>query len=249
MNFTNENPCNFHYVLGDEDFQFDIENWTEKVLPVRNHKGSLVYQYQHDPNSKLYDIPIKMTIEELEKSRLTFEWFNTESFNDDGSPNEINIATLEQWVEERSQFSSPTAFREIEKIHSTGINRFAISHVGKLTEYKAYGHFHPCIKNKDGTNHRECHTVVVIIPINHKHPITEKLFFNHQDTLTNEEEHIVDLVRDIASPYETVRGNVLEVRMPSPGEYLVVEFQGSRCLHWLENYGTENEYICLIAEN
>ncbi len=249
MNFTNEHPCNFYYVKGDTDFQFDIERWTQKVLPVRNHKGSLVHKYQNDPNSKLYDIPVKMTIEELEKSRLTFEWFDTESYNEDGSPNEIPIPTLEQWVEQRSQFSAPIAFREIEKIHSKGVNRFAISHVGKLTEYKAYGHFHPCIKNQDGSNNRECHTVVVIIPINHTQPATEKVFFNHQDMLTAEEERIVDLVRNIASPYETIRNNVLEVCMPSMGEYLIVEFQGSRCLHWLENYGTENEYICLIAEN
>ena len=58
MQFTNENPCNYHYVNVENELSFDLDVWTEKVLPVRNHKGSLVYQYQHNPNSKLYNIPI-----------------------------------------------------------------------------------------------------------------------------------------------------------------------------------------------
>lgn len=249
MNFTNENPCNYAYVKAEDDFSFDLVTWTGKVLPNRNIKGKAIYERQNDPNSEYYNIPIKYSLEQLENSRLTFEWFNTDNFADDGSPIEIPIDILEQQVKEQSGFIAPKVFEEIEKIHTKGVNRFAISHVGEHTEYKAYGHFHPKIKNKDGSNHRECHTVVVIMPVNHSDPVTEKVFFNHQEKVDDNEERIIELCRNTASPYETVRGNTLGITMPSPGEYLVVEFHGNRCLHWLENYGTKNEYLCLIAEN
>lgn len=249
MNFTNDNPCNYHYVKVENDFVFDIDPWSQKVLPSRNQNIKTLYELQNNPNHKMYNIPIKMTLEEYERERSTYEWYTTSEWNEDGSPIEITIPDLEQRVKENSGLSCPTAFREIQKVHTSGIDRLGISHIGKLTNYHLHHHFHPPIKNKDGTYNRDCHSVVVIIPMTHNDPVTETVFLNHQEFVSMEEEHIISLCRETASPYTTLRGNVTSVLMPSPGEYLVLEFNGSRCLHWLENYGTKNEYLCLLAEN
>ena len=248
MTFTNETPCYYYYTESDKNFSFDLQHWIENTIPRRKQQGELVYQKQNDPTSKLYNIPVKLTLEEIEKERLAFKYYTSDKFNEDGSPLEMSIEEAQHKLYEETKLVAPKAFELIRKVHTNGVNRMLLTYVGELSQYKAYGHFHPNILNQDGTKNRECRTCVVMIPLTHAAPVTEKVFFNHQDVLDREEE-IIEACRKTASPYDKIRGNVVEILMPSNGQYLVVEFMASRCLHWLENYGTTNEYLCIIAEN
>ncbi len=249
MYFTNENPCTYYYTSDDDNFSFDLDHWIGNIIPRRRMQGEAIYQKQNDPNGSMYNIPVKLSLEELEKERLAFSYYNSGKFNENGSPLEMSIEEAQHKLYEEAKLVAPKAFDIIKQVHTNGVNRMLLTYVGEISEYKAYGHFHPHILNQDGTKNRECKTCVVMVPLNHTMPVTERVFFNHQDIVNNEEEEIIEACRKTASPYDKPRGNVVDLLMPSMGQYLVVEFLSSRCLHWLENYGTTNEYLCIIAEN
>ena len=247
--FSNENPCNYYYSSDDPSFSFDLQRWITNTLPRRKLQGEMIYQKQNDPTSNMYNIPVKLSLDEIERERLAFTYYNFGKFNEAGSPLEMSIEDAQQKLYEESSLIAPKAFELIKKVHRNGVNRMLLTYVGPVSEYKAYGHLHPYILNQDGTKNRECHTCVVMVPLNHVMPVTEKVFFNHLDILDDEEEQIIESCRKTASPYDKPRGKVIDILMPNMGQYLVVEFLASRCLHWLENYGTTNEYLCIIAEN
>jgi hypothetical protein len=249
MAFTNKNPCRYSYNSSDESFSFDLNFWLQETIPRRKLQSERIFQEQNDKNSKMYNIPVKLSLEELARTRLSYKYYVTDNFNSDGSPIEINFEEIQNRLLRDAGLVAPKALELIKKVHPNGASRFALTYVGEQSDYKAYGHFHPHILNQDGSYNRDCKTCVVIIPIDHTMPATEKVFFNHQEFVSDEEEEIIETCRITASPYDKPRGNIVDIPMPNMGECLVVEFVGSRCLHWLENYGTENKYLCLIAEN
>lgn len=249
MYFTNKNPCNYYYTESDDQFSFDVDYWMKSMIIRRKAQAEAIYQKQNDPTTSMYDLPIKLSLEELERERLAFTYYNCDKFDENGAPIEIPVEAIQQKLYQEIRLNAPKAFNLIKQVHNTGINRMLLTYVGEISDYKAYGHFHPHIENQDGTNNRDCKTCVVIVPLNHTMPVTERVFFNHQEIVDDKEEKVIETCRKTASPYKTIRGKVLDIRMPNPGEYLVLEFLGSRCLHWLENYGTTNEYLCIIAEN
>lgn len=249
MNFSNENPCRYQYVDSDEDFFFDNALWLEKAVPERKRKNDLILQAQHDSNSEMQYLPVKLTEEQFEKERLLYKYYNTTNHHEDGSPIEMSIDEIQRKLCEDTGLNAPNAFDVVRKSFPKGACRFAITYIDKHSSHRAHKHFHPRIMDKEGKNIRECRACVVVIPLKHLSPVTEKVFFNHQELRTHHEELIMDLCRWTASPYETVRGKVTELSMPNMGQYLALDFMSSRCLHWVENYGTENEYLCLIVEN
>lgn len=250
MNFTNENPCTYYYInVDDSSFEFDSQFWLDKTIPRRKLQSELIYQSQNDITNRMYNIPVKFTPEEFERKRIAFTYYNTDKFNDNGSPIEISIEDIQTILREKAGLVAPKAFELIEKSHPSGVNRIALTYVAGVSEYEAHAHFHPHILNRNGSHNRDCRTCVVIVPLKHTMPVTEKVFFNHQEIVSREEEEIIEACRKTASPYDKPRGNVVDILMPSPGQYLVVDFLGSRCLHWVENYGTTNEYLCIVAEN
>jgi hypothetical protein len=249
MNFNNENPCNHQYVDGDENFSFDARLWLEKAIPERKKKNELILQAQHDTNNHFHHLPVKLTEEQFEKERLLYKYYNTEKLTEDGLPIEMSVEEIQNKLREDIGLIAPKAFDFVRKSFPKGACRFAITYIDKHSSHRAHKHLHPRIMDKDGKNIRECRACVVVIPLNHPSPTTERVFFNHQDPRPPGEEIIMDLCRWTASPYETVRGQVIDLLMPKPGQYLILDFISSRCLHWVENYGTENEYLCLIVEN
>jgi hypothetical protein len=249
MHFTNENPCQYRYVDRDENFFFDASEWLEKTIPDRQLKNEFILKEQHDTDSAYQHLPIKFTKEQFEKERLLYKYYNTTKHDEDGLPIEMSIEEIQHRLHEIIGLNAPKAFDFVKESFPKGACRFAITYIDKHSSHRAHKHFHPRIMDKDSKNIRECRACVVVIPLNHPSPATEKVFFNHQDLRTHQEELIMDLCRWTASPYETVRGHVTELLMPAMGQYLILDFMSSRCLHWVENYGTENEYVCLIIEN
>lgn len=249
MNFSNENPCNYYYTDRDKDFSLDIDIWLEKAVPERQYKNDLILKAQNDSDSHLQHLPVKLTKEQFEKERLLYKYYNTTMHHEDGSPIEMSIEEIQDTLHKDTGLVAPKIFECIRKIFPNGACRFAITYIDKHSSYRAHKHIHPRIMDKDGKNIRECRACVVVIPLNHTSPATEKVFFNYQDPGTHMEELVMDLCRWTASPYETVKGQVLELMMPDMSQYLVLDFMSSRCVHWTENYGTENEYLCLIIEN
>lgn len=249
MTFTNENPCKYQYVDKEESFSVDIDLWLEKAIPEREMKNEMIFREQYNEDSHMKHLPVKLTKEQFEKERLLYRYYNTDKYDEEGMPIELSIEEIQKQLWEDAGLVAPKAFELVRNIFPNGTSRFAITYVDKHSSYKAHKHLHPRIMSKDGKNIREARTCVVIVPINHNAPATEKLFFNHQELGTHIEELLMDLCRWTASHYETIKGQVIDIQMPSRDQYLVVEFMSSRCVHWVENYGTENEYLCLIFEN
>lgn len=248
MNFTNENPCQYQYIDKDENFSFEPHLWLEKAIPERKRKNSLIFQAQHDTDNELHYLPVKLTEEQFEQERLLYKYYDTSKHTEDGLPIEMSIDEIQSKLREDTGLIAPKAFDCIRKSFPNGACRFAITYIDKHSSHRAHKHLHPRIMDKDGKNIRECRACVVVIPLNHPSPATERVFFNHQEPNGHIEELLMDLCRWTASPYETVRGQVIDVLMPTVGQYLILDFMSSRCLHWVENYGTENEYLCLIVE-
>lgn len=251
MRFTNENPCRYQYTDCDENFSSNLDLWLEKAVPERILKNEHIFREQHNDNSatNLNHLPVKMTKEQFEKERLLYRYYVTENYDEAGLPIEMSIEEVQQKLLADAGLIAPKAFEFIKESFPNGVSRFGVTYVNKHSSYTAHKHLHPRIMAKDLKMIRECKTCLVVIPIQHTAPATEKLFLNHQEPNDHQVELIMDLCRWTASPYETVRGHVLDVAMPSMGQYLVVNFISSRCLHWVENYGTENNYLCLVAEN
>jgi hypothetical protein len=249
MQFTNTHPCSYRYTDSDENFSVDIDIWLEKAIPERKKKNDLILQEQNNTNSHMQHLPVKLTEEQFEQERLLYKYYNTSKHTEDGLPIEMSVEEIQSKLREDTGLIAPKAFDFIRKSFPNGACRFAITYIDKHSSHRAHKHLHPRIMDKDGKNIRECRACVVVIPLNHSSPATEKVFLNHQDPNGHTEELIMDLCRWTASPYETVRGQVTELLMPSMGQYLILDFMSSRCLHWVENYGTENEYLCLIVEN
>jgi hypothetical protein len=249
MTFTNENPCRYQYTDSDENFSIDTELWLAKAIPERAMKNEHIFSEQQKVDSDMKHLPVKLTKEQFEKERLLYRYYNTGNHDENGLPIEMSIEEIQQTLLADAGLVAPKAFEFIKKTFPNGASRFALTYIAEHSSHKAHKHLHPRIMSKDLKNVREARTCVVVIPLEHKSPVSERVFFNHQDPNDHQVELIMDLCRWTASPYETTIGHILDIMMPSMGQYLVIDFISSRCLHWVENYGTENNYMCLIVEN
>lgn len=250
MNFTNSHPCMFYYASSSEEVQVDMNAWLHQVVPERTEQIAHIVNAQEDSGDPLYRLPIKLSADQLQRNRLFYKYYNTETYTSDGMPVEISVDEIERRLGEDISFRAPKVFDHIRKYFPNGAARYAITHVGEKSGYQVHGHFHPHITKQDGSFVRPCNSCVVIIPMKSALPARGKVFFNHQEEAQDEKHHwMMEACRATGSPYEKRRGYVEGLTLPEVGQYLVVQFSASRCLHWVESNGAQNEYLCLIAEN
>jgi hypothetical protein len=117
-------------------------------------------------------------------------------------------------------------------------------------------HFHPPMLDDVGqgnylSNHRR--TVTVVIPISVPDPVTENFcwtefefdFLSFWQPLHN----FFGQSQWIADNLKIDESKTQKIKLPDSGQYLVLDFDSSHNLHWIENeQGSSNEYICLILD-
>lgn len=104
---------------------------------------------------------------------------------------------------------------------------------------KTFKHIHPPI---DGSNTM---TFTIIAPIEINEPITETLCLNEQTIRECEYESHEDWLT--SSCDLGAEGEVVKIKYPDAGNILVVNFDSSKNVHWVEGI-TTNKYLILIVD-
>jgi hypothetical protein len=150
----------------------------------------------------------------------------------------------------------PDAFQELKNISPIVSSSFLVF-VGKSANRfnNTFGyihkHIHPPEVSKDlkyiSPSRR---STTVIVPTKIKNSISETLCIQKVEYDFYGKDYI-------ARSYQTEEwlsalpkvGDEIRIRMPSEGEYLVLDFESSHTLHWIENeMDSENEFICLVND-
>lgn len=176
-----------------------------------------------------------------------FQGFQYNSTEDD-EPIAVPIEEIEDRCKAAGIYA-PKAFQEIKK-HLPNVSRFIAVYVGDWSGYQVIPHFHAPILKGDGSYKRDCRTVTIVIPVNHTVPVEETFVTQYIEYSKEKEKELqLDIIKQYYLYYEDDSFPKLEVRMPSLGQYLVLDFNSSKHLHKLENIkNNKNEYLCLVAE-
>jgi len=79
--------------------------------------------------------------------------------------------------------------------------------------------------------------VTVVIPTNTYGPSTSYFWANYQDEVPHDPTD------------QTIKGHIQKIKMPDPGQYLILDFDSVKTLHGVDNsLGNKNEFLCLMAE-
>lgn len=112
---------------------------------------------------------------------------------------------------------------------------------------KMFPHVHAPVKECD---YKKCPNLTVVIPIKITEPITDEICFSKQTNVPWDTVDLPNVTDDdwlrVANQL-TITENVERIKLPNEGEYLVVEFEGSTDLHWVDNI-SNNHYLYLILE-
>lgn len=143
----------------------------------------------------------------------------------------------------------PTAFAEIGN-KMPAIARFIVVYIGKASNYQAMRHFHMNRPTASGNwSNEDMRTVTIVIPYKTVAPVTETVKMQWIEYSPEKEKELrLSLIKNMFLYYEDEGAPIQEIKMPEPGQYLVLDFNSSKCLHWVENNDNQNEYICLVAE-
>lgn len=113
--------------------------------------------------------------------------------------------------------------------------------------HKMVPHVHAPVKEYD---YQKCPNLTVVVPIRIVEPVTEEFCLNHHDYVPWDQFEYDKITHDdwlTVRDGLTVDGEVTRIRLPDMGEYLVVEFEGSRDFHWVDNI-SNNHYLYFILE-
>lgn len=177
-------------------------------------------------------------------------------FNDKGLETQYDIEEAFDEYRNLLGINLPTAFEELRKLSPVTSMSF-VAFVGKRSnkfENKfgyVHKHFHPPatdINLKYISGNRR--TTTVVVPTKLANEVNEILCMQQidYDFMANDY---------VAFAYETESwidqlpktSDVIKIRMPSEGEYLVLDFESSHMVHWIENsLDSANEFICLVND-
>ena len=108
-------------------------------------------------------------------------------------------------------------------------------------------HVHAPVKEY---NYEKCPNLTVIVPVKIVEPVTEEFCVKHYDYVPWDQFEYDKITHDdwfkVREGLDT-EGEVERIKLPDAGEYLVVEFEGSRDLHWVDNI-SNNHYLYFILE-
>lgn len=174
----------------------------------------------------------------------------------DGKETQYDIERSFDFYRSMCGIDLPIAFNELRKL-SPMIARSFIAFVGESsnrfdnTHGYVHKHFHPPARNlefKYIANTRR--TTTVVVPTKLRNEVSEVLCVQRYDFEFKGKDYV---------PYSYQRedwferfpkvGEVERIRMPNEGEYLVLDFESSHLVHWIENsLDSKNEFICLVND-
>lgn len=216
----------FEIVKGDPiDFDYGIlEKFVGKVTPI------------------LPNLPEDMR-KILETEYLNSIW----SFNYDITSDEMKFAPrfypVTRAIKSMSRkFDYPHIYEMIKErvsiVNNAGV-LFQGNGTGILPDRpRIFEHYHP----SDGPTKR---TVTLIAPIRIVEEITETVCFNYHpelDQVESQEEWIRNCLNT------KVEGEVIKCKFPDIGEYLILDFDSTHYLHWVEGI-TNNHYLIFVFDS
>lgn len=218
-----QSKLSFYYIEGNPLYEFDYE------------------RYRTDPNIQSDELLI------LASGR---------KFNEEGLEAPYDIEEAFECYRQRLGINLPVAFDELRKL-STVTSLSFVAFVGKKSnKFKnnfgyVHKHFHPPatdinLKYISGSRR----TTTIVVPTKVSNEVNEVLCMQQFEYDFTANDYI-------AFAYETESwlnqlpkvGDVIRIRMPNQGEYLVLDFESSHMIHWIENsLDSKNEFICLVND-
>lgn len=183
---------------------------------------------------------------------------NTWVMRNDGQVTVYPIEVAFDAYKEQYGIDTDIAFNEMKKLSDVITRSFIVAFVGKVfnNTYKngyIHKHFHapPTDENNVYASPGYRRTITAVIPTKIVDPVTEQVCLQQFDydfvgktpiynSYQNREwqEQNLDISTDIA-----------KIKLPNPGQYLILDFTSSHTLHWIENnFNTRNEFICLVQD-
>lgn len=125
------------------------------------------------------------------------------------------------------------------------VNAVYIIFINEEGGYQSPKHFHAPVVDANGNVLDDTRTTTIIIPIKIVDDKKTSVCFNYQESPK------IPSTLFLSSGWfsETVNGYTQSIEMPSAGQYLIIDFNSSKTLHWVENEtGSKNEYLCIAIE-
>lgn len=236
----------YYYIPADSNFNMTLD-WMEqanvyreyileKIIDAIDQKDPLVPDSEK-PKKELYTtqspLMIPFYIYDYNKSsgKLT-------TFDSDG---------IDELVD-KIGIHAPIALEHIKKALPK-LTKFWLNYLDESCNFSLFPHCHCVLTNKDGSYDHDPRTVTVVIPTRHTVPVTETMKFtlSNYSLADKEKLHIDHIDVNYYGYRHDIEGEVIEVRLPSPGEYLVLDFNSHHYYHWIDN-SNPNEYLLLISE-
>lgn len=228
------------------------EAWLQKSLEAKQVLIEWMVSIINNPDHRLSTLknPPRENRQTMSDDGTIGEQFQGFEYNsrEDSEPIHVSIDEIENRCKLAGVYV-PKAFEEIKK-HMPEVARFIAVGVGDWSGYNVIPHFHSPILKGDGSYNRDCRTITVVIPMNHSVPVEEDFIAQYVEYSKEQEEELqLGLIKEFYLYYKDDSFSKTTVKMPAPGQYLVLDFNSSKILHWLENNNrTKNEYLCLVAE-
>ena len=234
----------YYYIPADPNFTFKQE-WLESCIErSRQFSYELTNSLSKDPTQPFSIVGEWYDLEQQEQ--FTASELITH-FDHDENDQLITYSATEiaSMCEDVTGIKSDVVFNEIEK-HLPKVGRLLIAYMLNGSAH----HFHSQIRNDGGAGYRDSKTVTIVIPTKRVEDTVDLLNFEYQEFTDQESANInLPILQMLYSPYDIVQNtdNIVSVELPTMDQYLVVQFNSTKCLHWV-NSGTRNQYLCIVAE-
>lgn len=171
-------------------------------------------------------------------------------FDENDQPLVFDTSVLIDQFKEYTSIDVPNAYAELKK-RMPRAKRSGIAYINEYANYEVSKHFHGMLKSSKSLELIDTlRTVTVIIPYKITAPIQETVSFQHLEYSKEKEKELqLDLYKLLAIEWEPDPNlPITTAKMPEPGQYLILDFNSTKCLHWVDNKFNQNEYVCFLVE-
>lgn len=153
-------------------------------------------------------------------------------------------AVLQELIDEIRDVSNIdlTDVLTIHDIDPSSIYAIYLVAINEESNYKMPKHVHSSLTDSNNVEY-DSKTVTVVVPTKIVDELATTACFNYQ-------EHMPCInVLGTGGFSDDVVGNVQYIDLPKEGQYLILNFNSTKTLHWVENVtGSKNEYLCITME-
>lgn len=240
------NLCDYAYLESDDLFSLRFsEEWLAELRTAREQtaeKFSRSFYKEGHPLSVLRD-KVDYYIGTTKTRNLMQLFYARRSLEDP----QVTTEYCQSRFADQFHIALPNAFKAVEE-RMEKMDRFAMIIINEDSNYVAGAHLHarnPLDRSKD------MRTVTVVLPYKIVEPVDTYVKFQYIDyDIDKTSGHDISLTRDYFLHTEPDPDlPTQDIKLPDVGQYLIIDFNGTECLHWVENSGSKNEYICLLFES